>query len=205
MIKNVAATEYNLFMTVLKLFNDRLPGIAGEYNVKNVEVPILPAYPTDLTDLKKPSIIVRKVDVRQSKVGLGNVLGQFFNNEVGGYSDLVGKRHDMMFQFDVVTSGNIDRLLFESIIVDMLNDISFNNSGSIDLLNFVGNMSSPDVVGRIKLIGDPSVTDVIDGDSTNKFYVGSVRHSFATIQTIIPTQEYVDLSRWIKQTYKIIL
>lgn len=202
MIKNMVAIEFNLFMTILKLFNDKLPSIANEYNIKNIDVPVCPAYPADLTDMKKPSIIVRKVDTRQSKVGLGNVLGQFFNKEVGGYSDLVGKRYDAMFQFDTVTSGNTDRLLFESIISDILNDIAF-NGGDIDFLDFTGDRNNPVVTGRIKLIGDPTTTDVFDEDSSNKYYIGSVRHKFALIQTIIPKQEYVDLSKWIKQTYTI--
>lgn len=205
MIKNMVAVEYNLFMTLLKLFNDKLPSVANEYNIKGIEIPVCPAYPANLTDIKKPSIIVRKVDTRQSKVGLGNVLGQFFSRDIGGYSDLVGKRYDAMFQFDTVTSGNVDRLLFESIISDILNDIAFNNSGNIDFLDFTGDQNNPEVTGRIKLIGDPTTTDVFDEDSTNKYYIGSVRHRFALIQTIVPKQEYVDLSKWIKQTYTIIL
>ncbi len=203
MIKNMVAIEYNLFMTMLKLLNDKLPSIAKEYNVKNIDIPVCPAYPADLTDMKKPSIIVRKVDNRQSKVGLGNVLGQFFNSDVGGYSDLIGKRHDVMFQFDTVTSGNIDRLLFESMVSDIFNNISFNSNGMIDFLDFTHDENNPEITGSIKLIGDPSVTDVFDADSTNKYFIGSVRHKFALIQTIVPKQEYVDLSKWIKQTYTI--
>ena len=203
MIKNMVAIEYNLFMTMLKLLNDKLPSIAREYYVKNIDIPVCPAYPADLTDMKKPSIIVRKVDNRQSKVGLGNVLGQFFNSDVGGYSDLIGKRHDVMFQFDTVTSGNIDRLLFESMVSDIFNDISFNGNGMIDFLDFTHDENNPEITGSIKLIGDPSVTDVFDADSTNKYFIGSVRHKFALIQTIVPKQEYVDLSKWIKQTYTI--
>ena len=63
--------------------------------------------------------------------------------------------------------------------------------------------NNPEVNGSIKLIGDPSVTDVFDADSTNKYFIGSVRQKFALIQTIVPKQEYVDLSKWIKQTYTI--
>ena len=108
-----------------------------------------------------------------------------------------------MFQFDTVTSGNIDRLLFESMVSDIFNDISFNSNGIIDFLDFTHNENNPEVTGSIKLIGDPLVTDVFDADSTNKYFIGSVRHKFALIQTIVPKQEYVDLSKWIKQTYTI--
>lgn len=198
------AIEYNTFMTILKLLSDRLPDIANSYGITNMNIPILPAYPADLTDMEKPSIIVRKVDTRQSKVGLGNVLGQFYDSELGGYSDVVGKRHDIMMQFDVVTSNNMHRSLFESIISDdIFNYISYSESGNIVLYDFTRDMNNPDPIGTLKLIGDSSIMNIMDKDSTSMNYIGVVRHSFATIQTIVPQQDYVDLSKWIKMTYKI--
>ncbi len=206
MIVNMRAIEYNMLKTMLKLLNDRLPSIANEYNIKNREIPVLPAYPADLTGMKKPSIIVRKVDTRQSKIGLGNVLGQYFNPEVRGYSDVVGKRHDIMMQFDVATASNTERALFESMLSDdLFNKISFEENGKFSLYDFTEDDENPKEIGIVHLIGDPTVTNVIDKDSTNENYIGAVRHSFAIIQTVIPTQEYVDLSKWIKQTYKIMI
>jgi len=206
MIVNMRAIEYNMLKTMLKLLNDRLPSIANEYNIKNREIPVLPAYPADLTGMKKPSIIVRKVDTRQSKIGLGNVLGQYFNPEVRGYSDVVGKRHDIMMQFDVATASNTERALFESMLSDdLFNKIAFEENGKFSLYDFTEDDENPKEIGIVHLIGDPTVTNVIDKDSTNENYIGAVRHSFAIIQTVIPTQEYVDLSKWIKQTYKIIV
>lgn len=198
------AIEYNTFMTILKLLGDRLPDIANSYGISNISIPVLPAYPADLTDMEKPSIIVRKVDTRQSKVGLGNVLGQFYDSELGGYSDVVGKRHDIMMQFDVVTSNNMHRSLFESIISDdILNYISYSESGNIILYDFTRDMNNPEPIGILKLIGDSNIINIMDKDSTNTNYIGVVRHNFATIQTIVPQQDYVDLSKWIKMTYKI--
>lgn len=206
MIVNMRAIEYNMLKTMLKLLNDRLPSIANEYNIKNREIPVLPAYPADLTGMKKPSIIVRKVDTRQSKIGLGNVLGQYFNPEVRGYSDVVGKRHDIMMQFDVATASNTERALFESMLSDdLFNKIAFEENGKFSLYDFTEDDENPKEIGIVHLIGDPTVTNVIDKDSTNENYIGAVRHSFAIIQTVIPTQEYVDLSKWIKQTYKIMV
>lgn len=204
MIKNMKAIEYNLFMTVLKLLRDRLPQIANEYGIVGKEIHVLPAYPTNLTDIKKPSIIVRKVDTSQSKIGLGNVLGQLYDNQLGGYVDVVGKRHDTMLQFDIVTSSNTDRLLLESMVADnIMNDIAFNEGGMFKFYDFTGNVNNPEEVGVTKLIGDPTIRDV-DGDSSSNIeYVGIIRHNFSTIQTIIPKQEYVDLSKWIKLTYTI--
>lgn len=205
MIKSMRAIEYNTFKTIIKLLADRLPTIAKEYNIKYVDVPVLPSYPTDLTDLKKPSIIVRKVDARQYKIGLGNVLGQYYDNEFGGYIDVVGKRHDMMIQFDVVASNNTDRLLFESMIYDdIFNKISYEENGKVILYDFTVDVNSDPVpIGQIHLIGDPSVQNLHDIDSSNNNYIGVIRHEFALIQTVIPKQEYVDLSKWIKQTYRI--
>jgi hypothetical protein len=201
MIKNMKAIEYNTLKTMIQLLIDRLPSIAKEYNIKHNDIPVLPSYPADLTDLKKPSIIVRKVDTDQSKIGFGNVLGQYFNKELGGYVDVMGKRHDMMIQFDVVTSNNSDRLLFESMISDdIFNNIAYNENGRLILYDFTG--GNPTSIGQIHLIDDPSIRNLEDGTSNNN-YIGCIRHKFSLIQTIIPKQEYVDLSKWIKQTYKI--
>lgn len=202
MIKNMRAIEYNTLKTMVKLLSDRLPDIAKEYNAKYKSIPVLPSYPADLTDLSKPSIIVRKVDTTQSKIGLGNVLGQYFDAELNGYVDVVGKRHDTMIQFDVVTANNSDRSLLESMIAeDIFNRLSYEEGGRFPLYDFT--VGEPEVIGNISLIGDPSVRNIVDGDSSNNNYIGVIRHEFALIQTIVPKQEYVDLSKWIKQTYRI--
>lgn len=203
MIKNMKAIEYNLFMTMLKLFSDELPPVSHEYGISNIEIPVLPAYPTHLTDAKKPSIIVRKVGNDQSKIGFGNTLGQMYDTELRGYVDIFGKRHDIIMQFDILTGNNTDRLLFESIIAEgILNRISY-NGGTIRLYDFTKDKDNPEEIGIVKLIGDPSISDVLDADSSNVCYVSAIRHKFTIIQTVIPEQKYVDLSKWIKQTYKI--
>ncbi len=204
-IYNMRAIEYNFMMTILKLLSDRLPAVATEYGIKkNTTIPVLPAYPANLTDIEKPSIIVRKVDTDQYKIGLGNVLGQYYDQELRGYVDVVAKCHKPLLQFDVVASNNTDRLLYESMISDgIFNQISFNESGTIDFYDFIADINNPQLVGNAKLIGDPSITDLDDTQSTNDNYIGIIRHKFKIIQTVIPVQEYVDLSKWMKQTYKI--
>ena len=204
MIKNMRAVEYNILKTMVKLLRDRLPAIAIEYNVKYTDINVVPSYPANLTDLKKPSIIVRKVDTSQSKIGFGNVLGQYFDDDMKRYTDVVGKRHDIMIQFDVVTSNNTDRSLLESMISDdILNRISYDESGRFALYDFTSGDDNPIEIGSVHLIGDPSVRNIVDVDSTNDNYIGVIRHNFALIQTIIPRRDYVDLSKWIKQTYTI--
>lgn len=197
------AIEYNTLKTMIKLLQDRLPNIAKEYNIKYASIPVMPSYPANLTSLQKPSIIVRKIDTRQSKIGLGNVLGQFFNSELSGYTDVVGKRHDIMIQFDIVAFNNLDRSLFESMISDdVFNRIAYEDSGRFPLYDFTVD-GDPVEIGQIQLIGDPLIRNLNDDDSSNDNYVGIIRHNFALIQTVIPKQEYVDLSKWIKQTYEI--
>lgn len=49
------------------------------------------------------------------------------------------------------------------------------------------------------------VRDLYDDKSTDMNYIGIIRHKLSVVQTIVPKQEYVDLSKWVKQTYKIIL
>ena len=205
MIRKMRAIEYNTLMTLLKLLLDRVPIIANDYGMGGINIPILPEYPSDLTDLEKPSIIMRKVDTRQSKVGLGNVLGQHYDNELGGYVDVVGKIHDIMVQFDIVSSNNTNVSILQSLIADdILNKISFEENGKITLYDFIDNINNPTEMGYIKLIGDPHVVTVSDDDkSTTLDHFGVVRHNFSILQAVVPKQEYVDLSKWIRQTYTI--
>ena len=205
MIRKMKAIEYNTLMTLLKLLIDRVPILADEYGIKDANIPILPKYPSDLTDIQKPSIIMRKVDTRQSKVGLGNVLGQYYDKDLGGYVDVVGKIYDIMVQFDIVSSNNTNVSLLQSLIADdILNAISFEENGKITLYDFTEDINNPPEMGYIKLIGDPHVVTVDDDDkSTTLDHFGVVRHNFSILQAVVPKQEYVDLSKWIRQTYTI--
>ena len=206
MIRKMRAIEYNTLMTLLKLLLDRVPIIANDYGMGGINIPILPEYPSDLTDLEKPSIIMRKVSAEQSKIGFGNVLGQFYNTEVRGYTDVVGKRHDVMLQFDIVTANNNDMLLLESILAeDIFGKIEYEESGTIKFLDFTKDINNPTETGRMKLIGNTIMYDMHEDYSSNNYHIGVIRRSINIIQTVIPEQEYVDLSKWIKQTYKIIV
>ena len=149
---------------------------------------------------------MRKVSAEQSKIGFGNVLGQFYNTEVRGYTDVVGKRHDVMLQFDIVTANNNDMLLLESILSeDIFGKIEYEESGTIKFLDFTKDINNPTETGRMKLIGNTIMYDMHEDYSSNNYHIGVIRRSINIIQTVIPEQEYVDLSKWIKQTYKIIV
>lgn len=202
-IVNMRAIEYNMLKTILQLLVDRIPTVAQEYGIKHTNIQIAPTYPSDLTKIKKPSIIVRKVSTEQHKVGLGNIAGHYYNED-NAWVDVLGKFHCTMIQFDVVTANNTDRELLKSVVADgILNEIQMNELNAIGLHDYTQD-KNPEV-GIVKLIHDPIITDLTDINPTDSMYVGVVRQMFKVIQTIVPNYEYVDLTKWIKQTYTISL
>lgn len=200
------AIEYNTMMTLLKLLNDRMPAIMKEYNF-NGEIHIEPSYPRDLTNMSKPSIIVRRIDTDRYKISMGNVLGQLFEDNV--YHDMSGIAHDIMVQFDVVANGNIQNMQITSILCeDIFNDIILNESGRLQLYDFTKDINNPTEMGVITIIGVPNTTYIPDGISRpdlNNDYISANRLTFTIIQEIKPSQDYVDLGKWIKisQTIKL--
>lgn len=205
MISKMRAVDYNLLMTILKLFTDRVQAVASEYGITK-DIKIEPSYPRDLSSLYKPSIIVRKVDVSQSKIAMGNFIGQIFSDST--YSDVSGLRSDIMLQFDVVTGGNIEMDILATIVMDdILNDIIISHSGSMTLYNFLDDVDNPTILGKAKLLEPCDRTNIPDGvkrPSLDNEYVCAIRQTFSIIQTFIPDQEYVDLSKWMKQSITIV-
>lgn len=196
-IVNMKAIEYNILKTVLQLLVDRVPDIAREYGVKHSEIQIAPSYPSDLTKIKKPSIIVRKVDTEQHKVGFGGIAGHYLNED-NAWVDVLGKFHCVMMQFDIVTANNTDRELLKSVIADgIINQIQYQELNAIALKDYTQD-GNPEV-GIVKLIGDPKIRNLDNIVPTDSKYVGVVRQQFNVIQTILPKYEYVDLTKWIKQ------
>lgn len=196
-IVNMKAIEYNILKTVLQLLVDRIPDIAREYGVKHSEIQIAPSYPSDLTKIKKPSIIVRKVDTEQHKVGFGGIAGHYLNED-NAWVDVLGKFHCVLMQFDIVTANNTDRELLKSVIADgIINQIQYQELNAIALKDYTQD-GNPEV-GIVKLIGDPKIRDLDNIVPTDSRYVGVVRQQFKVIQTILPKYEYVDLTKWIKQ------
>lgn len=190
------AIEYNTLMTLLKLLTDDMPNILGEYNIGKVNV--IPAYPRDITKMTKPSIIVRRVDTERSKVGMGNVIGQLFEDDT--YSDMYGIRHDIMVQFDVIANNNTQTTLLTSILCDMLSDIVI-GGGKIQLYDFTLDINNPSKMGVMKMLDAPSTTYIPDNLSRpnmNSDYISASRTDFTIIQEIKPKQDYVNLGKWLK-------
>lgn len=201
------AIEYNVYMTLLKLLNDKMPEVLQAYNF-NDDIHIEPAYPRDITNMFKPSIIMRRVDTVQSKVGFGNVLGMLFDQ--GIWKDVTGIEHEFLIQFDTVCNGNIQNLMVVSMLKeDIFNDIVINQAGRIQLLDFTVNEKNPTEMGVLKIMDLPQIVhfqyDDLARPTLNNDYKSVIRVTFTVIQEILPKQEYVDLSKWIKihQTIKI--
>lgn len=201
------AIEYNTFMTLLKLLSDRMPPILKEYNMSD-DIHIQPAYPRDITSMHKPSIIVRRVDAEQYKIGMGNVLGQLFDE--GIYKDVSGIKHAIMMQFDIVANSNTQNLLLQDIMMeDIFDDIIINESGTIQLLDFTKSEKNPTNMGVITIYDTPRVIsfqyDDLARPTLNNDYKSMMRLMFIIVQEILPKQRYVDLSKWIriKQTIKV--
>lgn len=208
-IKKIRAVEYNFLMSMLKLLTDRVPDIMKEYGYYQ-NINILPAYPRDLTKLSMPSIIVRKVEGNESKVAIDNFIGQIYDKKENKLSDVKAVRHDITCQFDILASGNANTNIIASIIEEgLFNEILVNESGYIPFYDFIGkNRDNPVNTGTLCMIGLPKEVNLSSlrisvQEPTINEHALLLRQRLALIQTIIPNQDYVDLSLWIKQHIKL--
>lgn len=205
-IKKIRAVEYNAMMSLMKLFGDRLPELVEDYGWnKDIPIDILPAYPRDLTKLHMPSIIVRKVENYQSKVSLDGFIGQYYEEQTNTLMDVKAIRHNMCYQFDIIAPNN-SQLMFIQAIIDegIFGNILLNEKGYIPLYDFLDDIDNPNEVGTLCMIGAPKDINLstwrtsVQEPTINENAM-LIRQNFALIQTVIPKQEFVDLSLWIKQ------
>lgn len=187
------AIEFNTWMTLLSMTSKiACSSIDNEYIV----VPngnILPEYPRDLTGFKKPSIIIQKVasDVSATCFNHG-FIGQVFDNTQNARVDINSRKHEMEFQYDVFGDTNTQNSMLESLIVDKILD----SGKDITIYDFVGNVKHPTPMGVATLTDN---LDIVPLDSTKEYnYRTAIRFYLRVIQTIVPKQEFVDLSKWIK-------
>lgn len=200
------AIEYNLWMTLIKLMTDRLPAIIQGYNIKYNRLDVLPAYPRDLTDINKPSIIVRKVGTSQYKVSMDGFIGQNYDDATNTYTDVKCVGHDSVVQFDIVADNNVHSTLLASIISEeIFNDILLSDvsRGKFTLYDFTVSVTNPTPMGLVTIKDTSDITNFQITPNKNNDYVSAIRSRFDVMQTVVPTQEYVDLSKWIKVTQTI--
>lgn len=206
MFQKMKAINYNILMTLMELVKTESQSVAGDYGINNTKLTILPAYPRDLSKMTKPSIIVQMVDLSQSKLGMTGFAGQFRDDD-NTISDVYAIEHSGDYQIDIVADSNISCALITAMVTEgILNTQSIINNGKIKLFDFTSNQHTD--IGVIKLI---SSIDIVSNDSStfnrsvydgyrdrNHDYITSARFGVSVIQSILPTQDYVDLSKWLK-------
>lgn len=205
-IGKIHNVEYNSLMSLMKLMYDRVPYLMKDFGLdKRLIVDVLPAYPRDLTKLHMPSIIVRKVDNKQRKVSMDGFIGQYYDESDNSLTDIKAVRHDICFQFDVLAASNTQVMAIQSIISEgIFNQILLWEKGWIPFYDFIIDQNNPTEVGTLCMIGAPREVNLsswrisVQEPTINEHAV-LVRQDMSLIQTIVPKQEYVDLSLWIKQ------
>lgn len=199
MFQKMKAIEYNTLMTLLYTLGVSIELHVAEYGMTG-QIDVIPSYPRDISKLRKPSIIVRKVGGVQAPIGFGSFLGQFFNADDSALYDVNGTSYDSTIQLDVCTDDNGSNLM----IISLLTDEIFIKTHELKLYDFTADINAPVEMGVIKLLGEVSVTSVEESNLNND-YISAVRFDINVIQATIPDQEFVDLSKWLKQSYKITL
>lgn len=190
MLETMNALEFNLWMTLIahvrQLFED--PVISKLAKVP--EDQILPEYPRDLTEFKKPTIIVMRVADDATNM---NFLGQAYDPEQNLLYDVQGKYHDLDYQIDIFADTHWQMGLLESVITDNLFP-----TNEFTILNWVKDLNDPPVMGTAKVL--PTMETTFLGSNRNNDYRMAIRFSMAAIQSIVPTPDVVDLAKWIKVT-----
>lgn len=202
MIKKMPAIEYNLLMTLLSLFDVKVKGGIGISYGVTYPISVLPAYPRDLSKFHKPAIIIRKVGTDSEPIGMGGVLGQHYDIDTNTIVDVSGINHEITVQLDVCTDDTTSNELITSMLTEaVLHQIILEDGGRFPLYNFI-KLSDINQIGECKLRHEISITNV-EESSMNHDYSTAIRFDINIIQAIVPDQELVDLSKWIKFSYKI--
>lgn len=171
-----------------------------------VDIPVLPAYPRNLTTFTKPSIIVQKVSTDNAPLCFGGFIGQHYDEEKNEIVDVFGVNYESTYQIDVCGDNNTQRSLITAAITDeLINNIRFRDNGQIEIYNYALSLNNPQLMGYAKL--DQTI-DVQNLDkkyrSDNEYklynydYTTAIRFDMSMLQVVIPEQQLVDLTKWIK-------
>lgn len=190
MLKTMKYVDFNLWMTIIAMIKHSIGDEVIKQLVNVKEKNVLPEYPRDLTRFEKPSIIVMRVgdDVTRT-----NFLGQAYDADQNLFYDVSGKFHDIEYQIDIFADNNTQMSLLTSVILD---DVF--PSTTFNILDFVGNIKDPQVIGSAKLMNSMEMMPL--GANRNNDYRMAVRFFVSVVQHIVPEQDVVDLAKWIKIT-----
>lgn len=216
-LNKIRSVEFNSLRSLMKYIGDRIPRLLHQYGFpNNTVIDILPAYPRDLTKLHMPSIIVRKVDSSQEKLSMNGFIGQYYHKEDNALVDVKAIKHNLSVQFDILASGNKQCMAIESMIVeDILTYTLMWKKGYIPFYDFIYyDQYDPhadenlEEVGTLCMVKTPKEVNLSSwrisvNEPTINEHALLVRQDFQIVQTIVPRQEFVDLSLWIKQHIKL--
>ena len=207
------AIEYNMWMSIIKFIGDTIKASTITYDGFNVTgIPVLPAYPKDLTKFTKPSIIIQKVDTGNAPICFGGFLGQYHDRNTNVDLDVYGVNYESTYQIDVCGDSNTQRSLITAFIIDeTFNNIRFSNNGQIDIYNYALSLNNPQLMGYGKLDQDIDVQNLdkkYRSDNEYKLYnydyTTAIRFDISMLQVIIPDdQKLIDLTKPIKVTQRV--
>lgn len=208
------AIEYNMWMSIIKLIDSAIKSSSTIYDGFNndKDIPILPAYPRNLTTFKKPSIIVQKVGTDNAPICFGGFIGQYHDKQNNANLDVFGVNYESTYQIDVCGDSNTQRSLMTAIITDdLFNNIRFMDNGQIMIYNYALSLDNPQFMGYAKLDQNIDVQNLdkkYRSDNEYKLYnydyTTAIRFDISMLQVIIPdNQSLVDLTKPIKINQRI--
>jgi hypothetical protein len=208
------AIEYNMWMSIISLINKTIKSSAIDYDGfgRITNIPILPAYPRNLTNFTKPSIIVQKVDTNNAPICFGGFIGKY--HDIGNNTDLdvFGVNYESTYQIDVCGDSNTQRSLIMATLIDELfNNIRFCNNGQVEIYNYALSLNNPQLMGYAKLDQDIDVQNLdkkYRSDNEYKLYnndyTTAIRFDISMLQVIVPdNQKLIDLTKPIKITQRV--
>lgn len=206
--REIHAVEFNWISSMIDYIADNIYKYADEYNLHNIKLNILPAYPKDLTRAYKPSIIIQKISTISRSVGMGNVLG--YTEDEYGQLDVYGRVHKFLAQVDVIGRTREQTALLSSLLAEkiLVNPALFVDPNEFIPLKDYTSSITP-CVGHIKIFPDIDIMNTTPeieehNISISDDYKDIIRFQSEIIQPIIPTQDMVDLSKPIKWFPKIV-
>jgi len=190
-MKSMKAVDFNLWMTIIAMTRNRLNSDEVKQYIIVPQDNVLPEYPRDLAKFVKPSIIIQKVADDIASSAFGGFIGQALDEESGAYVDVFGKTHELQYQFDVFGDTNTQCSLITSFVTDdMFVGVD------IPIMDYITSITSPQQIGIARLHSDMDVISMDANDNCD--YRTAIRFYITVVQTIIPEQEFIDLSKWIK-------
>lgn len=211
-LRKMIAIEYNMWMSIMALIDTTIKSSNVTYgSFNNNDVPVSPAYPRNLTEFKKPSIIVQKVSTDNAPICFGGFLGQYHDDETNTDIDTFGVNYDSTYQIDVCADSNTQRSLITALLTDeMFNRIRFEHGGQISIYDYATSLKNPELMGFAKIDTDIDVRNLdkkYRPDNEYKLYnydyATAIRFDISMIQVVVPEQKLIDLTKPIKITQRV--